>query len=110
MATASETNPGPNGSNPARTRVLRVDASGRRAGSVARMFTDDLMARLPALHGELEVTNRDLAPGLSFVDEAWVASNFTPEEERTDAQREAALEEARAGIEALSIAAAAPAA
>lgn len=63
--------------------VLRVDASMRRDGSVTRQLTDALVKALaPA---DLRV--RDLADGISFVDEAWIGANFTAPEERTAEQR-----------------------
>jgi FMN-dependent NADH-azoreductase len=37
---------------------------------------------------EAEVTTRDLADGMPLIDEAWVAANFTPADDRTEAQRD----------------------
>lgn len=68
-------------------RVLRVDASGRRQDSVSRQLTDELVNRLRQLHGDVGVTTRDLAEGVPFVDEDWIAANFTSAEERSEAQR-----------------------
>ena len=64
-------------------RILEVSASGRRAGSVSRMLSGELIDALEMREGAVELTRRDLADGVSLVDEAWITANFTPEEERT---------------------------
>jgi len=63
--------------------ILEVQASARAAGSMSRALTADLIAALEDRYGVAEITRRDLAQGLPFVDEAWVAANLTPVEERT---------------------------
>ena len=68
-------------------RVLEVAASGRGKDSVSRMLSADLIGALEARHGNIELTRRDLAQGLPFVDEAWINSNFTAPDERTAEQR-----------------------
>ncbi|MDH5618638.1 MAG: NAD(P)H-dependent oxidoreductase [Gammaproteobacteria bacterium] len=68
--------------------VLEVQASARGEGSISRDLTADLIAALEARHGELNITRRDLAKGLPFIDEAWVAANFTPDEDRTSTHRQ----------------------
>ena len=68
--------------------ILEVQASARGAGSISRGLTADLIAALLDRHGKADIVRRDLALGLPFVDEAWVAANFTPEEERTSAHRQ----------------------
>ncbi|MGD8643047.1 MAG: NAD(P)H-dependent oxidoreductase, partial [Chromatiales bacterium] len=40
-------------------------------------------------HGDVEVVVRDLREGIPFVDEAWMAASFTPEQERSEDQRAA---------------------
>ena len=70
---------------PERT-VLRIDASGRHAGSQTRALTDKLVAQLQATGATL-VATRDLTGGVEFVDEDWINANLTPEENRTEAQR-----------------------
>jgi FMN-dependent NADH-azoreductase len=78
---------------PAALRVLRVDSSARGEGSLSRAIGDDLIDRLEAVHGPLEVTVRDLAVDApSFVDAGWVQANFTAEEQRSPAQRAALAE------------------
>lgn len=68
-------------------KILRVDASMRRAGSVTRGLADDLIAALEGLYGDVSVTTRDLADGLPLIDEAWIGANFTDPGERTDEQK-----------------------
>ena len=69
-------------------KVLEVSGSGRQADSVSRRLSQDIIAALEARHGDVDITRRDLADGIGLVDEAWIAANFTAEEERTAAQRE----------------------
>ena len=68
-------------------RILEVSGSGRRAESVSRMLTADIVAALESRHDAVEVTRRDLATGIDFVDESWIDANFTPAEERNAQQR-----------------------
>ena len=68
-------------------RILRIDASARRRGSVSRKLGDRLIARLKADAPDATVTRRDLADGAPLLTEDWVGANFTPEEERSAAQR-----------------------
>ncbi len=65
------------------TRILEVSASGRRAGSVSRRLTQELLRALEARHGEVDIVHRDLGEGMPFVDEDWIAATFTPASERT---------------------------
>ena len=66
--------------------VLRIDASGRYEGSQTRALTDKVIAHLVD-SGADKVVTRDVAGGIEFVDEAWIAANFTPEEDRTAEQK-----------------------
>ncbi len=70
------------------SKLLEISASARSASSASRQLTRDLIAALDARHGDVQVTRRDLAKGVPLIDEAWVEANFTPEESRTDSQRE----------------------
>ncbi|VAW81091.1 FMN-dependent NADH-azoreductase [hydrothermal vent metagenome] len=68
--------------------VLRVDASARYEGSVSRTLSDSLMQSLREQYGKISTLYRDLAASPpDFVDEAWVAANFTPAESRTPEHR-----------------------
>ncbi len=65
-------------------KVLRIEASARRNGSVSRDLTGQIIDRL----GATDVTVRDLAEGLPLITEEWVAANFTPADQRDAAQVE----------------------
>lgn len=69
-------------------KILELSAGARTEGSISRKLTADLVAALETRHGDVEVTRRDVAEGLPFVNEAWVAANFTPEDERTGQHRQ----------------------
>jgi FMN-dependent NADH-azoreductase len=67
------------------TKILRLDSSARHEGSMTR----DLTRRIAETLGG-EVTHLDLAATpLPQVDGTWVASNFTPEADRSPEQRAA---------------------
>ena len=72
-----------------KTKVLEVSASARKVSSASRQLTRDLIAALDDRYGDVETIRRDLANGIPLVDEAWIEANFTPDESRTDAHREA---------------------
>lgn len=63
--------------------LLRIDASARHEGSESRALTQRIVDRLsPAT-----VITRDLTVGVPLIDAAWLAAGWTPEDQRTDAQR-----------------------
>lgn len=64
--------------------VLHIDASARLAGSTTRQLTSQIVETLGG-----EIVHRDLTIALPHIDEVWVNSNFTPADQRTDAQKEA---------------------
>ena len=67
------------------TTILRIDASARRTGSVSR----DLASRIIERAGDATVVSRDLAiTPIPQIDEDWVNANFTPADDRSDAQRD----------------------
>lgn len=68
-------------------KILKIDSSGRTTGSASRTLGDDLLRALEQRYGKTTVTRRDLAKGIALVDEDWIAANFTPAEERDEAQR-----------------------
>jgi FMN-dependent NADH-azoreductase len=61
--------------------VLNIQASARHDGSVTRQLSDKV---LDAIGADAMIT-RDLTEGLPLLDAAWLGANFTPVEERTDA-------------------------
>jgi len=70
------------------TNLLTIEASGRRHGSVTRTLTRDLVAAIELRAGAIQLTQRDLADGVPFVDDAWIGANVTAEEDRTAADRD----------------------
>lgn len=68
--------------------ILRVDASARYDGSQSRRLGDHLIDTLKAKHPAARVSQRDVALGLPFIDEAWVGANFTDPTERSTEQNE----------------------
>ena len=73
-------------------RILEVSASGRRADSISRKLSNELIEALETREGDVEIVRRDLSKGIPLVDERWIGANFTPEDERTRDQREALSE------------------
>lgn len=66
--------------------ILRIDASARFEGSVTRDLTDKVLDHLSS-QGPVRLTVRDLTQSLPFVDQDWVAANFTPLQNRTTDQK-----------------------
>ena len=69
-------------------KVLEISASGRRHDSTSRMLTAELIAALESHYDTIAVARRDLADNVPFVNDAWIAANFTPEETRNTEQRD----------------------
>ena len=69
-------------------RVLRIEASARKSRSISRSLGDKVVARLRVQHPDLTVVERDLADGIPFVTEDWIAANVTADEQRTTEQKE----------------------
>ena len=70
-------------------KVLEISAGARSEGSISRQLTADLVSALDGRYSHTEVTRRDLADGLPFIDEGWIAANFTPDEDRNGHHRQA---------------------
>jgi FMN-dependent NADH-azoreductase len=64
--------------------ILQVDASARMTGSTSRELTSRIVSKLSG-----DVLRRDLAKPIPQIDENWVQANFTPAEERSEAQTDA---------------------
>ena len=64
-------------------KVLSINSSGRQEGSVTHELGVNLIAALEDRYGSVELTRRDVGPGLPFVDAAWIEANFTPDDNRT---------------------------
>lgn len=67
--------------------LLRIDASGRKTGSLTRALLDEVVAQLAERYDSVRLVNRDLADSVPHVDEDWIAANFTAAEDRSDSQR-----------------------
>ena len=75
--------------NPSTTfKILEINASGRKSGSVSRMLTSELVRELDKKYGGATTTRRDLSLGMPFVDEDWIGANFTAQEERSETQND----------------------
>ena len=75
--------------NTAPLKVLEINSSGRQQGSTSRKLVGEVIAALESRHGAVELTRRDLADGVPFVDANWIGANFTAVEQRDAAQHEA---------------------
>lgn len=64
--------------------ILHIDASARQTGSTTRELTARIADKLGG-----KIIHRDLTDALPLIDETWVNANFTPADQRTDAQRQA---------------------
>ena len=69
--------------------ILRIDSSGREAGSVTRELAD-LVVKGLSERQPVQVTHRDVARGLPFVAAGWIAANFTDPAQR-DADKQSVL-------------------
>lgn len=69
-------------------KVLQLSSSGRQDGSVTRQLSEDLLNALETRHEAIDVSHRDLANGLPFIDAAWIEANFTADDDRTQAHRQ----------------------
>jgi FMN-dependent NADH-azoreductase len=68
--------------------ILRLDASANVNTSNSKKLGDELIDRLLALHPDAIVRQRDLNQEIGFIDENWVAANFTPVDQRSEAQQQ----------------------
>ena len=69
--------------------LLHINSSGRYEGSITRQVSDLLITYFKKQNPSLELTQRDLALGLPFVNDAWINSNFTDVDKRSMDQKEA---------------------
>jgi len=68
--------------------VLLITASAQQKGSVTRRFASEMIDELESQHGVINLKERDVSQGLPFVDEDWVAANFTPADTRSKKQQD----------------------
>jgi FMN-dependent NADH-azoreductase len=71
-----------------KTQILRIDASANASTSNSKKLGDLLIEKLETQYQGVEVKQRDLNRDLYFIDESWVGANFTPPDDRTEAQRQ----------------------
>jgi len=64
------------------TNILNIQASASKEGSTTRMLSEAVLAQLASN----KVVTRDLADGITLLDNDWVVANSTPAAERTEAQ------------------------
>lgn len=69
-------------------RILRLDASANPGESASRKLGDRLLEQLGRTGKEIELRQRDLNQGLSFIDSDWIAANFSEADARSPEQRE----------------------
>jgi FMN-dependent NADH-azoreductase len=70
--------------------ILHIDASSRREGSLSRQLSQDVVDNLVAGTPNATIIRRDLADTtLPYVDDTWIAANFTDAQQRTAEQDEA---------------------
>ena len=67
------------------SNILRIDSSARSDGSVSRKLADQIIERVGAANAQ--ITYRELGARLDAIDGDWLGANFTPEADRTEAQR-----------------------
>jgi len=68
--------------------ILQINSSGRYENSITRQVSDLVVNSIKQSKPSLKDVNRDIATGLPFVNEAWINSNFTAADERTDDQKD----------------------
>jgi FMN-dependent NADH-azoreductase len=76
-------------------RILEINASGRHDGSASRRLSAELADVITRRYDTTEITRRDLADGVPFIDAGWIDAAFTPADERSEAQRAALAESDR---------------
>ncbi|MEM9044042.1 MAG: NAD(P)H-dependent oxidoreductase [Pseudomonadota bacterium] len=69
------------------TKILRIDASMRRQGSVTRDLADKIEERILMATKKSEVQRRDLTDAIPQIDEAWIDANFTDPDARSADQK-----------------------
>lgn len=67
--------------------ILHINSSARSGDSLTRQVTSALVSELNKNNNH-EVIERNVAQGVSFIDEQWVTATFTDAERRTDQQKQ----------------------
>ena len=71
-----------------KSNILRIDASASASTSNSKKLGDELIARLEEVYINATVQQRDLNRDLYFIDESWVGANFTPDDQRSEDQKQ----------------------
>ena len=75
-------------SNNKQNSVLLLNSSGKQTESISRKLAAQIVSTLKK-HGKADtVIDRDVASGLPFVNDEWISANFTPEDQRSDEQKQ----------------------
>jgi FMN-dependent NADH-azoreductase len=70
--------------------ILRIDSSARLAGSFGRTLTDKVVEQLQNANSGASLIIRDVAQNsIPHVDASWLAANYTPADDRTEANQQA---------------------
>lgn len=68
--------------------VLLLNSSGKQTESISRKLAAQVVSTLEK-HGKADIViERDVASGLPFVNDEWISANFTPEDQRSDEQKQ----------------------
>lgn len=68
--------------------VLLLNSSGKQTESISRKLAAQIVSTLEK-HGKADIViERDVANGLPFVNDEWISANFTPEDQRSDEQKQ----------------------
>jgi FMN-dependent NADH-azoreductase len=66
--------------------ILQLDSSGRDEASLTRQMSAIVVEQLQLKYPQATLTKRNVAKGVSLVDEQWITANFTPATDRSFAQ------------------------
>ncbi len=67
-------------------RILHIDSSIRQEESISRKLSKQLVNQLKDKLSISSVVEKNLAEGLTFIDEQWISANFTQQQDRTTDQ------------------------
>ena len=66
-----------------------MSSSTRNTGSISHTLTDDLLAALADRHGTVDITRRDLAKGIPFIDATFTRATFMSPDDRNAEEHQA---------------------
>jgi len=72
-----------------KNNILHIDSSGRYQHSLTRQLSALVTKHIAQKNTDSQITSRDVAKGLPFINEQWIAANFTPQAERTEENKAA---------------------